>query len=340
MISWNIVTKEVSLGITLQNRIRRAIAKLEKHLKTFPPDVVHLQIVMEKHKAKALFTTALTLYLPAGVLRTEKTSKDALESVSGAVHALLRELEKLKSKLRREPLWKRVARRAELHDSKARFAASPLPQPVADEAESIRSLLERFYPRLLDYIKRHIHRAELEDESLRGVLDPDAVLNSVAEKALTLTLKKARAGEGVQDCLLLLYTLAAQELRKRTAALRRERAVRGGSKIGREGIPVTETPDQILARKELVATLQTAVRHWPKNEHELFDLYFIEGFESDEIAMMQGRAIAQVEKDLQEMQAKFRGLLTEQAWEGARVASPQPGGAANDIRPKRDFEQK
>jgi ribosomal subunit interface protein len=195
VISWNIATKEISLGITLQNRVRRVIAKLEKHLKSFPPDAVHLQIMIEKHKGKGLFTTALTLYLPPGVLRTEKTSKDALESVNGAVHALLRELEKLKSKLRREPLWKRVARRAELHDSKARFAASPSPQPVTDEAESVRTLLERFHPRLLSYIKRHIHRAELEDEVVRGALDPDAVLISVAEKALKLTLKNARAGE-------------------------------------------------------------------------------------------------------------------------------------------------
>lgn len=312
MISWNIATKEISLGITLRNRVRRLIAKLEKHLQSFPPDVVHLQIVIEKQKRKELFTTALTLYLPAGVLRTEQTKKDALESVNDAVRALLRELEKLKSKLRREPLWKRVARRAELHDSKARFAALPSPQLVGDESESIRSLLERFYPRLLGYIKRHIRRAELEDEVLRGALNPQGVLNSVAEKALLLTLKKARAGEGMQDCLLLLYMLAAQELRKRAAAIRREATVQGGGTTRRAGPRLTETPDQIVLRKELLATMQTAIGHWPKNEHELFDLYFIEGFEPDEIAMIQARPLAQVEKDLQVMQAKFRALLTEQ----------------------------
>ena len=308
MIAWNIVTKEISLGITLRNRVRRIIAKLEKHLRSFPPDAVHLQVVIEKQLRKELFTTALTLYLPAGVLRTEKTKKDALESVNDAVGALLRELEKLKSKLRREPLWKRVARRAELHDSKARFAASPSPHPVRDEAESIRSLLERFYPRLLAYIKRHIRRAELEDEVLRGTLDPEAVLNSVAEQALMLTLKKARAGEGIQDCLLLLYMLAAQELRRRAAAIRGEAAVRRAGGIGREGPRSTETPDRIVLRKELLATLQTATLHWPKNEH-----YFIEGFEPDEIAMVQGRPFAQVEKDLREMQAKFRALLTDES---------------------------
>ena len=125
--------------------------------------------------------------------------------------------------------------------------------------------------------------------------------------------EEARAGEGIQDCLLLLYMLAAQELRRRAAAIRGEAAVRRGGGIGREGPRSTETPDRIVLRKELLATLQTATLHWPKNEHELFNLYFIEGFEADEIAMVQGRPFAKVEKDLREMQAKFRALLTDES---------------------------
>jgi ribosome-associated translation inhibitor RaiA len=75
VISWNIATKEISLGITLQNRVRRVIAKLEKHLKSFPPDAVHLQIMIEKHKGKGLFTTALTLYLPPACYGPRRLAK-------------------------------------------------------------------------------------------------------------------------------------------------------------------------------------------------------------------------------------------------------------------------
>jgi ribosomal subunit interface protein len=320
MIHWNIATKEISLGITLQNRIKRIIAKLEKHLKSFPPDTVHLQIVLEKQKRKERFTTALILYLPPGVLRTEKTSKDALESLTEAVHALLRELEELKSKLRREPLWKRRARRAELHDNKAKFAAEPSSQPAKDEVESIKSLLERFYPRLLDYIRRHIRRSELEDEIPRGKLEPEAILDSVAEKALKVALKEAHSGDGTQDCLLLLHTLAAQELRRRITAIRAERSVRRIN-TARRGVAdrKAQSPDEIAVRKDLVQALQTVAQHWPKDEHELFDLYF-KGSEPDEIATIKGQSISQVEEDLQEMQARFRGILTDENWEATTVA--------------------
>ncbi len=315
MISWNIATKNIPYDIGLQNRIRPVIGKLERHLKSFPPNVVHLQIVIEKQKREGLFTTALTLDLPSGILRTEKAGKDALESIGAAVPALLGELEEVKSKLRREPLWKRVARQAELHDKKAKFASAPSVKPIRDEAESIRLLLERFYPRLLAYIRRRIRRAELEGEAPSGRLEAEAILNSGAEKALSLTLKEAHSSGGIQDCLLLLYTLTAQELRKRIAAIHREQGTHPPNTGPRDlADPRSGPPDELTARKELLETLQTVIRQWPKDEHELFDLYFIEGFEPHEIAVIMSRPVSKVELGLQEMQARFRCVLTEENW--------------------------
>ena len=43
--------------------------------------------------------------------------------------------------------------------------------------------------------------------------------------------------------------------------------------------------DQIAVEKELLEPLQTAVQNWPRAERDIFELYFIEGFEPYEIAM-------------------------------------------------------
>ena len=43
--------------------------------------------------------------------------------------------------------------------------------------------------------------------------------------------------------------------------------------------------DQIAVEKDLREPLQTAFQNWPRAERDIFELYFIEGFEPDEIAM-------------------------------------------------------
>ena len=59
--SWNLVTRNLHGHELLRKKIHEKITKLEKHLKHFPPDTVHLQIALERHPKKPLHTAALTL---------------------------------------------------------------------------------------------------------------------------------------------------------------------------------------------------------------------------------------------------------------------------------------
>jgi ribosome-associated translation inhibitor RaiA len=95
----------------LQSKLEEKIAKLETHLEHFPADAVHLQVNLERHPKRAWFATALTLRLPSNVLESKKSGADPLPVFDRAVKALLRELAVLKSALRREADWERVARR-------------------------------------------------------------------------------------------------------------------------------------------------------------------------------------------------------------------------------------
>src|SRR5258707_7591128 len=100
--SWNLVTKNVERQPLLEKKLRQKIIKLEKHLKHFPPDAVHLQIVLERHARKPLFTAALTLRVPSNILYSEKSARDVIQAFDEAVKWLQRELESLKADLLRE----------------------------------------------------------------------------------------------------------------------------------------------------------------------------------------------------------------------------------------------
>ena len=110
-LKWNLVTKGMRPHAQMQNKFEQKIAKLETHLEHFPSDAVHLQVSLERHPKRVWFVVMLTLRLPSNVLQSKKAGPDPLPMFDQAVKALLREVAGLKSALRRESDWQRVARR-------------------------------------------------------------------------------------------------------------------------------------------------------------------------------------------------------------------------------------
>jgi ribosomal subunit interface protein len=101
-ISWNIVNKNVSPGVSLKQKLARKVAVLAKHLIHFPPETLHLQVVLEKLMKKERYAVSLTLRIPSNILHAEKSSHDLFEAIDSAVAALLREVKSLKADLRGE----------------------------------------------------------------------------------------------------------------------------------------------------------------------------------------------------------------------------------------------
>ena len=110
-LKWNLVTKGMGLKEQLRTKLEQKIGKLETHLEHFPSDAVHLQVSLERHPKRAWFGSALTLRLPSNVLESKKVGADPITAFDLAVKALLREIATLKSALRRESDWRKVARR-------------------------------------------------------------------------------------------------------------------------------------------------------------------------------------------------------------------------------------
>jgi len=110
-LKWNLVAKGMRPRAHLHAKLQQKIAKLETHLEHFPSDAVHLQVSLERHPKKDWFAAALTLRLPSNILESKKSGPDPLPALDQAIKALLREVGTLKSELRREREWERVARR-------------------------------------------------------------------------------------------------------------------------------------------------------------------------------------------------------------------------------------
>src|ERR1035441_5607956 len=110
-LKWNLVTKGMRLHAQLQTKLEQKITKLETYLEHFPSDAVHLQVNLERHPKRDWFSAALTLRLPSTILQSENAGRVPLPVFELAIKALLRELAELKSALRRESDYQRVASR-------------------------------------------------------------------------------------------------------------------------------------------------------------------------------------------------------------------------------------
>jgi DNA-directed RNA polymerase specialized sigma24 family protein len=70
-------------------------------------------------------------------------------------------------------------------------------------------------------------------------------------------------------------------------------------------------PDQSATEHELLEYLQRSAAKWPRSERTMFELHFLEGFELDEVAMLQGWDLKQAAALRDAVHHHLRHLLRE-----------------------------
>ena len=306
---WNIVTREVHGHPQLRQRLRRGIARLERHLQTFPPDAVHLQIRLDGEARPNRITAALTLRLPSNILHAEKTHADAARAVEEAVSVLLRQLDALKERLRREPAWKRKARHR-----RVAFAAEPLPPGAGPEAagEVERSLFELHRPGLARYARRLLSRAAPSLPAGRVEAEVMSLIGEAADKLPALLADKpARMSERAWH-----YRLVREALQVRLRQVGAAPAAASPASPVPSGSPTEE--DRV--RQVLVAALDQALAELPEAERDIFDLHFHEGFAPDEVAMIMGRPPAEVRRTIEQLSDRLHEALRHEEAAAAAAA--------------------
>jgi ribosomal subunit interface protein len=332
-LSWNIVAKNIHPHDQLQQRLRSKVSKLERFLQHFPPDAVHLQVGVTRRPRNGSFEVALTLRLPSNILRSEKSASDPIPALDLAIRALLRELSALKATLRHEAQWD--------HRPRLRFAEMPLgagegPQNLGD---IVRGMSEQHYPHLLYHIRAQVWRAETEDAIPKHAIEAEAVADEVVRQACS----RPGAKPVGHTYRLWLFSLARRELEQRFRELRNQAATSvpldaedsalektngeeesqflTGNGQPVDGAALYENtadghvlqPDAAAAESDLIEFLQKAAQTWSVEERDVFQLHFLEGFEVDEVAMLERLKAAEVKKLIDRVQDRLRQVLTEAA---------------------------
>jgi len=324
-IPWNIVTKNLlpsDARIPLEKKLQQKIAKFERHLAHFPPDAVHLQIVLEKHPRKDRYLASLTLRVPSDILHSEEAGRDLIGAFDEAVKSLLRKLKSYKSSLRGEKFWKRKERREKLHALKATgFAFEPQGEGAGPQTrkEVVRDLFQQHYKEFLRHVRRHILQDELAGDLPKDAVNPRDVLNEVARRAET----KANEGPKRGSWLAWFYRLIHEELKRQRRLWKQKKPKQVKTSPAEVPVSASQAPTadatpeevpavEIAARKDVVAQLEQDMRNWPRPEREVFELYYVEGLDPEEIAMITNQPLKAVRENLESIQRRLRDEMLAQ----------------------------
>jgi len=92
---------------SIDEETQKRVAKLEKLLKSFAPDLVQVHGTIEKRPRKEEHLFSLTLYLPTGTLHATGEGKDVRACVKAAFVEIETQLKKHMALLRKDYEWKR-----------------------------------------------------------------------------------------------------------------------------------------------------------------------------------------------------------------------------------------
>ena len=111
----NIEFKGFVPEVHTQRLIKKLITKLEKKIQRLSPDEVFLRLLVEENATRTLYHASIVLEFPEKTLATKEERHDLHETLRDAFAEIERQLEAHKATLRGEHVWKRRARREELH---------------------------------------------------------------------------------------------------------------------------------------------------------------------------------------------------------------------------------
>ena len=91
----------------LESDINHFVAKLQKRLQVFRPDLIHLKGSVEQRPAREGFVVALNLRLPSGQMAAQESAATAQAALKAAFDDILQQTTKHKELLRRSHKWQR-----------------------------------------------------------------------------------------------------------------------------------------------------------------------------------------------------------------------------------------
>jgi RNA polymerase sigma factor (sigma-70 family) len=334
-------TSDVEHEFEIQSR------KLERRLRVFKPDLVHLHAIVDQQNGQGP-STSLNLRLPSGQMAVQQTApigENVLAALKAAFNDLFSQLTRHKDMLRGQ--WTRrlhregkaaMAARAETAATiqpaagpTPRAAVAPAPPKAATPAD-----LESWVNAGMGELKTFIER-ELRFRAAAGQIREDQITTEeVVDEAMLAALSKEDGGGHLLSQESWFSRLALEAIRRLTEdnadtanvsldAPARAQNVSGSDEnllqyhqpddqpqeeavIRDEGV---RTPEEIYASEEMVAQLDRVLREVATRDREAFILYTLEGFTVDEIARLSDRPPDQVRKSIHHARERVQQKLPE-----------------------------
>jgi ribosomal subunit interface protein len=114
---------EAEFRESIEQECARHVAKLNRWLKRYAPDLIQLDTTLEKLPRKTAYSLSLNLALPTGTLHATGSAADARTSAKAAFAELENQLKKHQEKVRKDYIWKR---------RRSRGVAKPIEESAGD----------------------------------------------------------------------------------------------------------------------------------------------------------------------------------------------------------------
>jgi DNA-directed RNA polymerase specialized sigma24 family protein/ribosome-associated translation inhibitor RaiA len=317
---------------TIKSYWQQKVPRIEKLLTRFPEDQRELRL-MVTHKPKR-YDLHLVLLLPTASLAADASSVSDREAIDAVVDKLVAEIRRHKELIRREHLYDRKRHRQEL----SRHVEAQLqPESRVPDKSAFFELVSPLINRLWDHAHHELVVAELQGRIGREQIVVDDLLDEVVLRAWS-RLNRRDDREPLEVWLArLLHDVLDQQIAGVREALPLDERV-DLDEIGRKApgepladdTPVWEPPSVVtledvlpsqeagepweqLAAVDQMKWVMTQLSELPADRRRAFTLHVLDGWEPDDVAMIQGRSADDVRRDIEEVQRMLRSRLDSES---------------------------
>lgn len=316
----------------IDQEIQHWMAKVEKRLQVFRPELVHLKGLVEQNSPREGTTVSLNLRLPSGQMAAQESASSPTAALKAAFDDLLSQIGRHKELLRNSHRWR--GRRAQ---ERRRPAQVPFEQTLAAvpsstaTADDVRSYVNANFRRLGLFVERELFFRESAGQLPSDSLSVEEVVDEAVARALDEKVEKPER-IGLEPWLYRLAMAAIDDIRSRwpegesdvnLQGLRRRRNERASDEprlqfhqpdeamTTESGIADrrTATPEEIAYSDEILTLVQFALRGAAPQDREVFILHALEGFSLEEIGVITDRKPEEVRAAIARAREKLRRSL-------------------------------
>jgi len=332
----------------VEREFQTHIQKLNRRLRAFKPDLVHLHAVVD-NAARQELSTSLNLRLPSGQMAATSTSSTASASVKAAFVDLLAQLTKHKDllrghvgrKLRRGDRGQRLSKTVPFEQTLASVSQSSVTKinsapGAAASAEALGALYDEDWIVDLDHLREFVAR-ELQLRAGNGQIRPGQItIDEVIDEVMVAALSHENGNAQLLPEESYFHRLALRAIRQLMNDNADVAEVSLDARAGMTDVTASDesllqyhqpddrvkeenliadsasrTPEEIYASEEMVAQLDVVLHGVGAKDREAFILFTLEGFTIEEIARLSDRPHDDVRKSIHHARERIQKTLPE-----------------------------